>query len=159
MSCPSNSVWTSLWGLDEQGFEYTDGKTKDDDEDNDDEDVDVTIQEDEEEDAVVIPSKRKKRVKRLDSSCPTSDAMWSLAVERFSKPPYSNGSDAKYQDVKAELKRIYGQFAINATNKSRLKYLAKSRGARLKVSNYHKKPRSGDLYRRRLWRRHYRVVS
>ena len=42
-------------GIDEQGFEYTDGKTKDDDEDNDDDDVDVTMQE-EEDDAVVIPS-------------------------------------------------------------------------------------------------------
>jgi len=164
--CPSNSMWSDLWGLDKEvgdkdGFEYTDGKARDDSDDDDDDEknhhIDVTMIR-ECDDDLVIPSTNRKRLRRLDSSCPTSDAMWSLAVERFSQPPYSNGKDGKYKAVKSELKKLYGQNAINVTNESRLKYLAKSHGVRLKVSNYHKKPRSGDVYRRRIWRRHYRVI-
>ncbi len=45
--------------------------------------------------------------------------MWAEAVQRFSQPPFSSGSDAIYERVKAELRATYGQGAINSSNKAR----------------------------------------
>lgn len=59
---------------------------------------------------------------------PQQVIMWKLAAERFSKKPYSNGCDARYEKVKAELRNRWGKDAINANNKERLKYLALNKG-------------------------------
>lgn len=55
-------------------------------------------------------------------------SMWVMASMLFATPPYSNGKDARYESVKAALRGKYGPAAINATNKKRLKDMAKGRG-------------------------------
>ena len=66
---------------------------------------------------------------RHEAVVPRSDPkMWKEACEEFSKKPYSNGHDARYESVKAELRKRYGQDAIYDGNKSRLKTIAVNRG-------------------------------
>ena len=54
--------------------------------------------------------------------------MWKLASKFFAQEPYSNGSDAKYEAVKAKLRETWGKDVINDMNKERLKSIAKNRG-------------------------------
>ena len=54
--------------------------------------------------------------------------MWAIAAERFSVPPFSNGHDKRYEQVKAELRGMFGKSAINKSNKARLKDLARNKG-------------------------------
>ena len=66
---------------------------------------------------------------RHEAVVPRSDPkMWEEACEEFSKKPYSNGHDARYESVKAKLRARYGQNAIYNGNKSRFKKIATSRG-------------------------------
>ena len=66
---------------------------------------------------------------RHEAVVPRSDPkMWKEACEEFSKTPYSNGHDARYETVKAKLRARYGKHAIYDGNKSRLKKIAESRG-------------------------------
>ena len=60
-----------------------------------------------------------------------SDAasMWTMAAERFATLPFSNGHDKRYEAIKAEIRALYGETAINEDNKMRLKNLAVSKGA------------------------------
>merc|ERR1740130_2394881 len=51
--------------------------------------------------------------------------MWEFAAAEFSKPPYSNGNDAKYEQVKKKIREKWGKDAVNASNKQRLKVLAR----------------------------------
>jgi hypothetical protein len=55
--------------------------------------------------------------------------LWKLAAERFATEPYSNGRDARYEQVKAELRSRWGHDVIHSRNKVRLKQLALNRGA------------------------------
>lgn len=143
---PRGCEWTDLWSrhdVEDSDWEYTDGYT------------DVKYVPIEEFESDQHDSSRTKKP-RANSACPSQVKMWILAAKRFATPPYSNGSDARYERVKKELRDMYGSHAINSLNKPRLKHLALSRGAQLSISKYHKNQRSGDQYRRRLWRRHYR---
>ena len=53
--------------------------------------------------------------------------MWTAAAAKFDGAPFSNGRDARYEQVKAELRDTYGRGAVNDSNKNRLKTLAMSR--------------------------------
>ena len=55
--------------------------------------------------------------------------MWILAAQRFREKPYSNGKDARYEAVKAELRAQFGAHAIHNGNKARLKQIAIRCGA------------------------------
>ena len=59
---------------------------------------------------------------------PEHAMLWKLAAERFSVEPYSNGRDARYEQVKAELRNLWGHDVIHSRNKARLKQLALNRG-------------------------------
>ena len=56
------------------------------------------------------------------------EKMWKLAAKFFAQEPFSNGSDAKYEAVKAKLRETWGKDVINDMNKERLKSIAKNRG-------------------------------
>ena len=70
--------------------------------------------------------KRKKR--ELQQANKDNVGMWTMAAERFAAPPFSNGSDKRYEVVKAEIRTKYGASAVNENNKARLKNLAISKG-------------------------------
>jgi len=60
------------------------------------------------------------------------EEMWTIAKNRFSQEPYSNGYDKRYETVKAELRAKYGRYVINESNKPRLKAIAVNRGTEVK---------------------------
>jgi len=62
------------------------------------------------------------------------EKMWKLAAKFFAQEPFSNGSDAKYEAVKAKLRETWGKDVINDKNKDRLKSLAKSRGVDVELN-------------------------
>jgi len=51
--------------------------------------------------------------------------MRALAARLFAEGPPSNGSDDKYEAVKAQLREAYGDDAVNTDNKKRLRSLAR----------------------------------
>jgi Ca2+-binding EF-hand superfamily protein len=53
------------------------------------------------------------------------DEMWALAARLFAEGPPSNGSDSQYEAVKAQLREVYGDDAVNTENKTRLRNLAR----------------------------------
>ena len=55
--------------------------------------------------------------------------MWIIAAQQFREKPYSNGKDARYEAVKAELRAQFGAHAIHNGNKARLKQIAVRCGA------------------------------
>ena len=65
----------------------------------------------------------------VDKRTEAAADLWTIAAELFAMPPYSNGGDSRYEEVKAELRAKFGHDAINSSNKERLKDLAKARGA------------------------------
>eukprot|EP00940_MAST-03C_sp_MAST-3C-sp2_P002341 g2341.t1 len=144
---PTGTKWSGLWSRETLDWEYTDGTLADTKRDVYRVESKSSMDRSE---ATSVASKR--RVTALDAD---TEVMWSLAASRFAEPPFSNGKDSRYASVKAEIRGIYGHNAINDSNKSRLKYLAVSRGARLETSQYHSGLRKGDRYRRRVWKRWY----
>eukprot|EP00939_MAST-03C_sp_MAST-3C-sp1_P000377 g377.t1 len=58
----------------------------------------------------------------------TDPEMWAIASERFSRKPFSNGQDARYEMVKQELRSMWGHDIIGGINKKRLKQIAINRG-------------------------------
>ena len=53
---------------------------------------------------------------------------WVKAARMFATPPFSNGHDDKYEEVKAMIRSRHGREGVNDDNKARLKTLALSRG-------------------------------
>lgn len=72
-----------------------------------------------------IHEQQKKVLK--DIAVKWKKEMWEYACAEFSKEPFSNGHDDKYESVKNELRRRYGRENITAL-KRQLKDLAKKRG-------------------------------
>ena len=55
-------------------------------------------------------------------------AVYTLAARRFREPPRSNGSDARYEAVVAELRAVHGTDAVSEANRGWLTLLARSGG-------------------------------
>lgn len=75
------------------------------------------------------------------------EEMFEMAKKLFAGGPHSNGHDQRYEDVKAELRKVYGKGCINHHNKHRLKKIAHLRSGskrnhyRLKVLWTHSRPK------------------
>jgi len=76
----------------------------------------------------VVGLKPSLRLNELLEFAHREDEMWCLARSRFSVAPFSNGKDARYESVKAELRAKFGRSRIDDSAKMRLKRLAVCRG-------------------------------
>ena len=78
-----------------------------------------------------INDKNKHKLKSLAIAAPfcsfsreNQHPKWELASKMFAEKPFSNGHDKRYEEVKAIIRKKFGESAINESNKARLKALA-----------------------------------
>ena len=78
-----------------------------------------------------INDKNKHKLKSLAIAAPFCSfsrehqhPKWELASKMFGEEPFSNGHDKRYEEVKAVIRKKFGESSINESNKARLKALA-----------------------------------